>query len=140
MKVWHITDDVGYGGHLLYRLVNNAKDLPEHLPWIDPSINCLYKEAVLSFLVGNYEASLSALCMLLEHVLRAAIINDEDTGMNRTDSASQLNKYDSLTKAIAKAESTHLMDGCDIEWWKAVSRVVRNKTAHYVLPILLKRC
>ena len=89
---------------------------------------------------GNYEASLSALCMLLEHVLRAAIINDEDTGMNRTDSASHLNKYDSLTKAIAKAESTHLMDGCDIEWWKAVSRVVRNKTAHYVLPILLKKC
>lgn len=140
MKVWHITDEVGYGGHLLYRLVNNAKDLPEPLPWIDPSINCLYKEAVLSFLVGNYEASLSALCMLLEHVLRAAIINDEDTGMNRTDSATQLNKYDSLTKAIAKAESTHLMDGCDIEWWKAVSRVVRNKTAHYVLPILLKKC
>lgn len=94
MKVWRITDDVGYGGHLLYRLVNNAKDLPEPLPWIDPSINCLYKEAVLSFLVGNYEASLSALCMLLEHVLRAAIINDEDTGMNRTDSASQLNKYE----------------------------------------------
>ena len=29
MNVWHITDDVGYGGHLLYRLVNNAKDLPE---------------------------------------------------------------------------------------------------------------
>ena len=94
MKVWRITDDVGYGGHLLYRLVNNAKGLPEPLPWIDPSINCLYKEAVLSFLVGNYEASLSALCMLLEHVLRAAIINDEDTGMNRTDSASQLNKYE----------------------------------------------
>lgn len=27
MKVWRITDDVGYGGHLLYRLVNNASVL-----------------------------------------------------------------------------------------------------------------
>lgn len=140
MNVWHITDDVGFGGNLLYTLVNNAKDLPEPLPWIDPSINCLYKEAVLSFLVGNYESSLATLCMLLEHVLRAAIINDEDTGMNRTDSASQLNKYDSLTKAIEKAENTKLMNGCDIEWWKAVSRVVRNKSAHYVLPVLLRKC
>ena len=24
MKVWHITKDVGYGGHLLYNLTNNA--------------------------------------------------------------------------------------------------------------------
>ena len=33
-------------------------------------------------------------------------------------------------KAIEKAEDTELMNGCDIEWWKAVSRVVRNKSAH----------
>lgn len=32
------------------------------------------------------------------------------------------------------------MDGCDKDWWHAVSRVIRNKSAHYVLPVLLKRC
>ena len=113
MKVWHITSDVGYGGHLLYNLTNNAKKVPEPLPWIDPSINCLYKEAVLSFMVGNYESALIDLCLLLEHVLRAAILNDEDSGMQRTDTASQLNKYGSLSETIKEAENTHLMDGCD---------------------------
>ena len=140
MKVWHITPDVGYGGNLLYNLTNNAKRIPEPLPWIDPSINCLYKEAVLSFMVGNYESSITNLCLLMEHVLRAAILNDKDSGMKREDSASQLNKYGSLSEAINEAESTHLMDGCDMEWWNAVSRVVRNKSAHYVIPILLKKC
>ena len=97
MKVWRITSDVGYGGNLLYNLTNNAKKIPEPLPWIDPSINCLYKEAVLSFMIGNYDSSLTDLCLLLEHVLRAAILNDEDSGMKREDTTSQLNKYGSLS-------------------------------------------
>ena len=140
LEVWHITPDIGYGGNLLYNLTNNAKKIPEPLPWIDPSINCLYKEAVLSFMVGNYDSSLTDLCLLLEHVLRAAILNDKDSGMKRTDTSSKLNKYGSLSEAIKEAENTDLMDGCDIEWWNAVSRVIRNKSAHYVLPVLLKRC
>lgn len=88
IKVWNITSDVGYGGNLLRDLIGNA----EPLPWIDPSINCLYKEAVLSFMVGNYDSALTDLCLLLEHVLRAAILNDKDSGMQRTDTVSQLSK------------------------------------------------
>ena len=140
MKVWNITSNVGYGGSLLYNLTNNANKIAEPLPWIDPSINCLYKEAVLSFMVGNYMSSITNLCLLMEHVLRAAILNDTDSGMQREDSTSQLNKYGSLSEIINEAKSTNLMDGCDMEWWEAVSRVVRNKSAHYVIPILLKRC
>lgn len=140
IKVWHITTDVGYGGNLLYNLTNNAKKIPEPLPWIDPSINCLYKEAVLSFMVGNYDSSLTELCLLLEHMLRAAILNDKKSGMQRTDTTSQLNKYGSLSEAINEAANTHLMDGCDTEWWNAVARVIRNKSAHYLLPVLLKKC
>ena len=41
IKAWRITSDVGYGGRLLYNLTNNAQKIPEPLPWIDPSINCL---------------------------------------------------------------------------------------------------
>lgn len=140
MKVWHITKEVGYGGNLLYSITNNAKKIPEPLLWIDPSINCLYKEAVLSFMVGNYDSALTDLCLLMEHVLRAAILNDTDSGMQRTDSATQLNKYGSLSDAIQEAKDTSLMEGCDKEWWDAVSRVIRNKSAHYILPVLLRRC
>ena len=140
MKVGQITKEVGYGGNLLYSITNNAKKIPEPLPWIDPSINCLYKEAVLSFMVGNYDSALTDLCLLMEHVLRAAILNDTDSGMQRTDSATQLNKYGSLSDAIQEAKDTSLMDGCDKEWWDAVSRVIRNKSAHYILPVLLRRC
>ena len=140
METWCITPDIGYGGRLLYNLKYNAEEIPEPLPWIDPSINCLYKEAVLSFMVGNYQSSITNLCLLMEHVLRASILNDEDSGMQREDSASQLNKYSSLSEVIKEAKNMHLMDGCDIDWWNAVSRVVRNKCAHYIIPILLKKC
>lgn len=140
MKGCRITKDVGYGGHLLHSITTNAKKLPEPLPWIDPSINCLYKEAVLSFMVGNYNSALTDLCMLMEHVLRAAILNDADSGMKRIDSATQLNKYGSLSDAIQEAKNTSLMNGCDMEWWNAVSKVIRNKSAHYILPVLLKKC
>lgn len=75
MKVWHITPDVGYGGNLLYNLTNNAKRIPKPLPWIDPSINCLYKEAVLSFMVGNYESCITNLCLDVHDALEEALAN-----------------------------------------------------------------
>lgn len=140
IKVWHISEEVGYGGNLIYNLTNNAKTIPEPLPWIDPSINCLYKEAVLSFVIGNYESTIMDLCLLLEHVLRAAVLNNNDTGMNRKDSNTKLSKYNSLSDILNDAKNTNIMNGCDIEWWEAVSKVLRNKSAHYVLPILLKSC
>ncbi len=140
MKIWHVKKEVGYGGSLFYQLVNNANNLPEPLPWIDPSINCLYQEAVLSYLVGNYQSALSDLCMLMEHVPRAALLNSEHSGMARKDSKKQLDKYRSLKIVIEEAEKVGLMNGCDVDWWKAVTKAIRNKAAHYILPVLLKKC
>lgn len=36
--------------------------------------------------------------------------------MNRQDTISQLNKYDSLSKAIEQAEKQGLMEQCVIDW------------------------
>lgn len=140
-KVWCVNKETGYGCNFLRTMVVNAKHIPEPLPWIDPSVNCLYQESVMSFIVGNYECCIMSLCSLLEHTLRAAIIDPTDTGMlRRKDTESQISKMNTLNKLINNAKGTSVMSGCDIDWWIAVSSIIRNKIAHYDLKELLKKC
>ncbi|CDG36257.1 hypothetical protein CTHBC1_1617 [Acetivibrio thermocellus BC1] len=70
----------------------NFKDLPEPLPWIEPSINMIYLESITSFLFGNYFSSIVSMSILLEHVLRLAICDKENSGLNRNISIKQLDK------------------------------------------------
>ena len=137
MMIWHIKD---YGGQLLCSLVTAKNYIPKALPWIEPSINCLHKEATLSFLVGNIESSILSTCALLEHVLRLAVINKNECGLNRPESVSQIDKYNSLSAIIDAAVGTDVFVGCDEDWWRAVSRNIRNKSAHYLLPTILRNC
>ena len=134
---WHIKD---YGGNLLRNVMTNSRDIPDPLPWVDPSINCLYKEVVLSYLIGNYCSSITLMCQLLEHTLRAALININDSGLSREDTKSKWDRYNSLSGCIDAGENTIIMKDSDIIWWRAISKNVRNKTAHYIIPILLKNC
>ncbi len=137
MKVWNIKD---FGGGLLYTLVSNAKDMPNALPWIEPSINMLHLESAYSFLVGNYECSIISMGSLMEHVLRLAVINKEECGLHRPEAMSKIDKYGSLTEIINVASGKDIFDGCDENWWRAVSKIIRNKSAHYLLPTLLRNC
>ena len=59
---------------------------------------------------GNYEASLSALCMLLEHVLRAALINDEDTDNPKIVKATRNNSKIEL--GCSPRATLNLVRGC----------------------------
>lgn len=137
MKVWHIED---FGGAMLSTIVSNAKSLPDPLPWIEPSINNLHLEGTYSFLVGNYECSIISISSLLEHVLRLAIINKEECGLHKPESMTQIDKYGSLTEVIKEASGKDIFNGCDEAWWCSVSSNIRNKSAHYLLPTLLRRC
>lgn len=137
MKTWCIKDAAG---RLLANINSTLGELPKALPWIEPSINCLHQESVLSLMVGNYESAIISMCSLLEHVLRLAIINKEECGLMRTETINQIDQFDSLTKIIDVAVEKEIFSGCDENWWRAVSTNIRNKSAHYLLPIILRRC
>ena len=75
MKVWCVKDA---GGELLANMSSSFSCLPKALPWIEPSINCLHQESVLSLMIGNIECAIVSMCSLMEHVLRLAIVNKND--------------------------------------------------------------
>lgn len=80
------------------------------------------------------------MCSLLEHVLRLALVNKEECGLHRQESITQIDKYNSLTAIIDAASGQAVFNGCDEEWWRAVSKNIRNKSAHYLLPTILRNC
>lgn len=137
IKTWCITDSAG---ELLANMNSSFEKLPKALPWIEPSINCLHQESVLSLMVGNVECAIISMCSLMEHVLRLAIINKEECGLKRQESVSQIDRYNSLSEIIDVASSADVFSGCDEEWWRSVSKKIRNKTAHYLLPTILRNC
>lgn len=137
MKIWCVKDA---GARLLQRISTNSEELPKALPWIEPSINCLHKESVLSLMVGNIECAIISMCSLLEHVLRLALVNKEECGLHRQESIAQIDKYNSLTAIIDAASGQAVFNGCDEEWWWDVSKNIRNKSAHYLLPTILRNC
>lgn len=137
MRVWCVNDAAG---ELLAKMDLSFSRLPKALPWIEPSINCLHKESVLSLMIGNIECAIVSMCSLMEHVLRLAIVNKNDCGLHRLESVSQIDKYNSLSNIIDAASGQAVFLGCDEDWWRAVSKNIRNKSAHYLLPTILRNC
>lgn len=137
MIVWQPTD---FAGQMLATMDSNARNLPEALPWIEPSINNLHLEAVFSYLVGNYECSIISTCKLMEHVLRLALTNMNSSGLNRTESILEIDEYKKLSLIIKVAEEKGFMSGCNVAWWDAIAKSIRNKSAHYLLPIIIQKC
>lgn len=60
--------------------------------------------------------------------------------MHRPDSVAKIDKFNNLTKIINEASGKDVFYGCDEEWWRAVATNIRNKSSHYLLPTLLRRC
>lgn len=137
MRVWCVKDA---GGELLANMSSSFSCLPKALPWIEPSINCLHQESVSSLMVGNVECAIIAMCSLMEHVLRLAIVNKNECGLHRPESMSQIDKYNSLSAIIDAASGQDVFLGCDEDWWRAISKNIRNKSAHYLLPTILRNC
>ena len=134
-KIWHTTD---FPGEILYKI--DSSTIPKALPWIEPSINCLHLESVLSYLVGNYQCAIMSMGALLEHVLRLALINKNQCGYDRNETIHEIDKYQSLSKIIDVAKDKDIFRGCNESWWYAVAKIIRNKSAHYLLPLVLTKC
>jgi hypothetical protein len=119
---------------------SNKNDLPPPLRWVEPSINMLYLEAVSSFLFGNYYSCIINTSALLEHTLRLAVLSPDKNGLYRKLSNRQINKYQSISDLLnAPNINTLIPDSKDKDWWAKIGKDIRNKSAHYLIPILLKR-
>lgn len=112
--------------------------LPSPLPWIEPSINMLYLECVLSYAIGNEFSSIISMSTLLEHVLRLALLDKNNTGLTRSLSLNQLDDINSISKAIKRAVADGLIETQDKAWWQSIAKIIRNKSAHYIIPKLIK--
>ncbi len=128
-----------YFNTLCYESEKRFRELPEPLKWIEPSVNMLYLNAISSFVFGNYFSSIISMGILLEHVLRLAIFDRENTGLQRELSIPKLEKTGrTLSKLIEKGKREGIIENDDINWWKQVANILRNKSAHYMLPTILQ--
>lgn len=130
--------DMDFFNRNCYYASSRFKELPEPLPWIEPSINMLYLESISSFVFGNFFSSIITMSSLLEHVLRLAIYDSDKCGLERTVSIEDLDKLGMLSALIKKAKNNKLIEIEDYDWWDYVAKVMRNKSAHYLLPTLLQ--
>lgn len=136
----YICKQLDYIAIFLNEIFFNAQQLPNPLPWIEPSINKLHLEAAKSFLFGNYECTIIACGILLEHVLRLALVNDGQCGLKRPESIKKIDSYSCLDSIISAADGKIFFKDCDIGWWQDSAKMLRNKSAHYLLPLIIKKC
>lgn len=126
---------------IISKTINNFELLPTPLPWIEPSINMLYLESISNFLFGQYMSSILTMGVLLEHTLKMAIIDPENCGNLRKISNNQIKNYNSLLKVLSQKTKIKklLKTKNNIDWWDKVGRILRNKSAHFVIHQLLKK-
>jgi hypothetical protein len=133
-----ISNQRDYFSNTAYISSKRFKELPIPLPWIEPSINMLYLESVSSFIFGNDFTAILSMSVLLEHVLRLAILDPINCGLARTITEKQLDHVGMISDLIKEALRINLITSNDEDWWKEVGKIIRNKSAHYLLPTILR--
>lgn len=130
--------NLDYFNHMSARASSNFKEIPEPLEWIEPSINMLYLNTVSSFVLGNYFASILTMGVLLEHILRLAVVESEKNGLERNVSTKELDKIGTISALIVEAHKQGFISDEEKPWWNEIAKIIRNKSAHYLLPLLLR--
>ncbi|MBQ2887251.1 MAG: hypothetical protein IJE43_26360 [Alphaproteobacteria bacterium] len=114
--------------------IDRFHEMPPPLPWIEPGINMIYLEAVSSYVYGNDLGAILLTGGLLEHVLRLAILEKDKCGTKRQITTKTLDKLQSLRNCIDQNDG--LIDDEDLDWWKNIANILRNKSAHLLIPKL----
>lgn len=138
------TSEIDFFNLIIDESCRIRKILPEPLPWIEPSINMLYLNSVVSLILGQSFASIICMCILLEHTLRMAVIDVEKAGIQRRVSKAKINRYQSINDIFQDEKLKSLLDYLipkeeDKKWWKEIAGFMRNKSAHYLIPHLLAK-
>lgn len=129
-----------------FSVTDHARDrfheLPQRLPWVEPSLNMPHLQACASYVLGQNLGSILLTATLLEHALRLAVI-DQKAGRQGTMDETLWAKYSLFTIGqFFQQEPTAikaLIDDADASWWKDfAANIVRNKTAHLDFPLMIK--
>jgi hypothetical protein len=132
----HLFDSIQW---TVYYAIGRHRELPEPLPWVEPSLNMPYLEACVSYVFGCGLACTMILGALLEHVIRLAAIDaelghpyamsEEIWGRYKYHTIAQFHKDGILEKLVGKDH---------IDWWvKFAGERVRNKTVHLDIPLMI---
>lgn len=121
-----------------YGAARRFDELPEPLEWLEPSINMLYLNSVSSFIFGNFFSSIISMGILLEHILRLAIYDKGHTGLKHKIPINKLDELGTISALIDRAEKEGIIEKTDVAWWNKVGKVLRNKSAHFIIPVILR--
>lgn len=137
---------------LLDSLERRKMDLPEPIPWVEPSINMPYLQACQSYLSQAPLSSILVTGSLLEHALRLAVI-DRYKGRQGAMERALWDRFKNFSignflretnekgnKAFDPVLWTHvdsIIEKCDREWWKDTAKQLRNKAAHLDIADLI---
>jgi len=121
--------------------VQNFIDIPEPLPWIEPSINMLHLEVITSYIFGSYISAIISQGVLLEHILRMAVIDPVNSGVDRKITKNQIDQFRSIGAIIKNAEMPELLRLMDhqeanLDWWREIGRVLRNILPRFYIFII----
>jgi len=136
--------DRDFFNYVMEEAVDNYKNIPKPLPWVEPSINMPYLEIVSSFIFGQYFSSILTTGILLEHILRMAIIDPINCGKLRKINKKQINKFRNIelilkNKTLQQKITNLLENNVNIRWWKDIAAILRNASAHMIFQELLKK-
>jgi len=123
----------------VYYAIRRHRELPDPIPWVEPSINMPYLEACVSYVFGCGLACTVMLGALLEHVIRLAAI-DSELGRPFAMSEQIWNRYRRHTIAQFHREGVleKLVGAEDLDWWASFAGDrVRNKTHHFDIPMMI---
>lgn len=136
--------DIDFFNSVMGEATYNYKIIPKPLPWIEPSINMPYLEIVNSFIFGQYFSSILTTGVLLEHILRMAVIDPINCETLRKIHKNQINKFKTIESILKNVnlqqEITNLLESdINIKWWKDIAAILRNASAHMIFQELLKK-
>lgn len=123
--------------------------LPPPLLWIEPSVNMPHLQACLSYVLGAPLGSILITGVLLEHVLRMAVIDrvlGYQGGLDEThwqkykwynvgnflDGGPRSAPDDNLLKIVASIIAVE-----DQQWWRDAAKQIRDKATHFDAPEMI---
>lgn len=146
MRVYSLRS-VDFFNHTMLGAERRFHGLPKPLPWFEPSVNMPFLDACAAHVFGQHFASILTTAVLVEHVLRIAIVDLAHAGKLSNSAWKRLSgcsmralvEGEVLVPAEKQAVDRLILSD-ERQWWTDIaSALVRNKVAHFDVPMLIMK-